>query len=173
MAMEEDDDLEQEEINSYLTFRVGERVYGIHVHHVVEILAYQQPRTKHEGPEYLLGLFEFRDEVMPLIDCGLKFGQGATRISEQTYILVMRMHPDDEAKRFDVAVAVDEVREVIELDEAQRKQIDSRYRPGYVLFAANTGDHMALIFDPDLVFTDTEIVEMARIAAEAKLDEGK
>ena len=74
---------------------------------------------------------------------------------------------------FDVALAVDTVREVLEIPEDDRLAIDTTYKPGYVLFAAPTPNGLGMFFDPDKVFTDTEVVDMAAYAAKNSKEGGK
>ena len=68
---------------------------------------------------------------------------------------------------FDVALAVDEVRGVMDVPEEGRLKIDTAYKPGYVLFAAQADGGLAMFLDPDKVFNDTDVISMASITAEA------
>lgn len=151
---------EEEQIYSYLTFRVNGDLYGIHVSKVVEIMAYQEPRSQVGTSDYMLGLTEHRDNVVPLIDTARKFGLGSINIDDKTYVIVIAVrHGDD---NFDVALAVDEVREVVEIHDDNRRKIETTYKPGYVSFAAPTEDGLAVIIDADKVFSDTDIVDMTK-----------
>lgn len=155
--------MEDEIINSYLTFEVNGGVYGVHVSKVVEIMAYVKPEASTGGIPAVIGLVEHRGRVLPLIDSGLKFNAGPVNVTEQTYIVVIAVRNGDEL--FDVALAVDLVREVMDVPEEGRLPIDSTYKPGYVLFAAQTPQGLGMFLDPDKVFTDSEVVDMATFTA--------
>lgn len=157
--------MEEEIINSFLTFEVNGATYGIHVAHVVEIMAYVEPQSASASVPAMIGLVEHRGRVLPLIDSGIKFGSTPVKINEQTYMVIISVRNGDEL--FDVALAVDLVREVLEIPEANRLPIDSTYKPGYVLFAAQTPDGLGMFFDPDKVFTDVDIIKMADFTAKA------
>ena len=162
---------EEEQINSYLTFKVNGGLYGVHVSKVVEIMAYEEPRSRSAAAPYMLGLAEHRDTVVPLIDSGLKFGLGNINITPQTYVVVVEVA--GAGQDFAVALTVDEVREVVEIPEQDRRPIETSYKPGYVSFAAPTADGLAVVIDPDKVFSDTDIVDMTKAAGQAAADSRK
>ena len=155
---------EEEVVNSFLTFKVNGGIYGVHVSKVVEILAYEQPKASAGAMPYMLGLISHRGRILPLIDSGAKFDTGSVNITDQTYVIVISV--DNNGEQFDVALAVDEVREVIDIPDDVRKNIENSYKPGYISFAAPTDGGLALIIDPDHVFTDTDVVSMSKIIVE-------
>lgn len=157
--------MEDEIINSFLTFEVNGGIYGIHVSKVVEIMAYSKPQAATGGIPALIGLVEHRGRVLPLIDSGAKFNTGPIYVTQQTYVIVIAVRNGDEL--FDVALAVDMVREVVEIPEENRLAIDNTYKPGYVAFAAQTPEGLGMFIEPDKVFTDTEVVDMANFTAQA------
>jgi chemotaxis signal transduction protein len=158
--------MEEEIINSYLTFRVNGGTYGVHVSRVVEILAYDAPKAKAGDVDFILGLIEHRGQVVPLIDSGKKFDVGSTKLTEQTYVIVIEV--EDKGGKFDVALAVDEVSEVMEITEETKKEIETSYKPGYIDFAAEISGGLALIINPDKVFTDSEVVSMSKFIGGVK-----
>ncbi len=157
--------MEDEIINSFLTFEVNGGIYGLHVSKVVEIMAYVKPQASGANVPAMIGMVEHRGRVLPLIDSGLKFNVGPVKINEQTYIIVISVRNGDEL--FDVALAVDLVREVMDIPDDKRLAIDTTYKPGYVLFASQTPDGLGMFFDPDKVFTDTDVITMAEFTAKA------
>lgn len=158
--------MEEEAISSFLTFTIGGGLYGVHVSRVVEIEGYTSPEATPGGLPYLLGLVRHRGRVLPLIDSGVKFGMPPVKVGAQTYVVVIAARNGSET--LDVALVVDEVRGVVDVPEERRMKIDTAYKPGYVRFAAPAeGGGLVMALDPDKVFTDTDIVSLAAIAAEA------
>ena len=131
----------EEAINSYLTFMINGGLYGIHVSKVVEIMAYETPQAHTTGLNYMLGFVQHRGRVLPLIDSGLKFGQKPIELTPQSYVVVIQ----DDVK----------------------SQIETSYKPGYVLFAAKTDDGLGLFLDADKVFADTDVISRAELTAQA------
>ncbi|MCF0190609.1 MAG: chemotaxis protein CheW [Marinilabiliaceae bacterium] len=158
--------MEEETINAYLTFQVGECVFGVNVANVVEILEYNEPKARQANLPYLKGLIEHREVVIPLIDTGLKFGMPPVNVSNQICTIVLAVNAG-QSDEFDVAVVVDKVSDIIEVSEENRQQITSTYKPGYVDFAAHGADEqLVLMLNVDKVFSDTDIVELKKIIKE-------
>lgn len=147
--------------NTYLTFNVGDNHFGIHVEHVVEIIEYVEPKSQSSMLPFMKGLMDHRGGIVPLIDAGLKFGLDAVDVSKQTYCIVMSVKGAD--KEFDIALAVDVVTEVIEVDEESRQFIETNYKPGYVQFAAKVNENFVMFIDVNKVFNDTEVISLMEI----------
>lgn len=157
--------MEEETNNSFLTFQVNGALYGVGVTRVVEIQAYAAPDATPSGLPYMLGLTQHRGMILPLIDSSAKFGMKPIQITPQTYVVIIAVKNGDEL--FDVALAVDEVREVVSISDDNKMKIDSTYKPGYVAFASKTSNGLVMVLDPDKVFTDTDVISMADIAVQA------
>lgn len=146
------------ENNSYLTFKVGANLFGVHVEHVVEILEFVPLKSKPESLPYILGLIEHRDEVIPLVDTGLKFGQAAIEINEQTCIVVLNIFNSASNRNFHVAIVADLVTDVIDVEESQLQVIESDYKPGYVIGAVKHNEALVLMMNVNKVFSDTDVL---------------
>lgn len=154
------------EINSYLTFTVGSNYFGVDVDHVVEILEFLPLKSKPESLPYILGLIDYRGQVIPLIDTGMKFGQSQIEVGEHTCIVVINVH-DQAAKRdFQVAVLADLVTDVINAADLQIQPIESNYKPGYIRGALKDADNLVLVMDVDKIFTDTDVVLLHELVNE-------
>lgn len=150
----------EEQINAYLTFQTGDNTFAVSVNNVVEILEYQEPKTRQSTLPYLKGLIDHRDGVVPLIDSGIKFGLNPIEVNEQTCTIVLAVNPN-KSDEFHVAVMVDYVSDIIEVSEENKRSIVSSYKPGYVAFATSTADEkMVLALDVDKIFTDTDVICM-------------
>lgn len=147
--------------NTYLTFMVGDSMFGIHVEHVVEIVEYCEPKSQSSLLPFMKGLFDHRGGIIPLIDSGIKFGLDPIVVGDQTCCIVMAVKGADQT--FDIALMVDQVSEVIEVDEESRQYIESTYKPGYVSFAAKVDETVAMFIDVNKVFNDSEIISIMQI----------
>ncbi len=154
------------ENNSYLTFKVGANLFGIHVEHVVEILEFVPLKSKPESLPYILGLIEHRDEVIPLVDTGLKFGQPAIEINEQTCIVVLNILNSTTNRNYHVAIVADLVTDVIDVEESQLQVIESDYKPGYVIGAVKHNDALVLMMNVNKVFSDTDVLLINNLVQE-------
>lgn len=147
--------------NTYLTFAAGGNVFGVSIDKVVEILEYQDPESKATNFPYLLGLIEHRDNIIPLIDAGVKFGLNPLNITPKTCTIVLSIKQED--NNFNIALVVDEVSDVIEFEDVAKQHLETSYKPGYIAFAIKQNDKLILSLDVDKVFSDTEIVSLKKI----------
>jgi len=95
----------------YLTFLVGEVGYGIEISYVVEIISVQEITLVPHMHAYVKGIINLRGTVVPVIDMGMRFGQGEIIYTEKTCIIVLSM---DEMS---VGILVDGVQDVSNIDD--------------------------------------------------------
>ncbi len=147
--------------NTYLTFNVGTNHFGIHVESIVEIVEYIEPKLQSSELPFMKGLIDYRGEIVPLIDTGLKFGLDAMNITDQTCCIIVAIKGVEQ--NFNVALVVDAVTEVAEIDENARQYIETSYKPGYVQFAAKVNDDFVMFLDSNKVFNDSEVISLLKI----------
>lgn len=95
----------------YLTFLVGEVGYGIEISYVVEIISVQEITLVPHTHAYVKGIINLRGTVVPVIDMGMRFGQGEIEYTEKTCIIVLSM--DD----MSVGILVDGVQDVSNIED--------------------------------------------------------
>lgn len=154
-------------MDAYLTFRVLDEVFAVHVSHVMEIREYEKPRPVPQKVGFVPGVIEFREEVIPLINTGLKFNLGPVEASENSVIVVLNLNKEEDDS-FRVAILVDAVSDVIELKSSDIKPIRDEYKPGYVSGSCKHDDIFVLVIDSDQVFTKNEVIEMDKILSASR-----
>jgi len=95
----------------YLTFLVGDIGYGIEISYVVEIISVQEITLVPHTHAYVKGIINLRGTVVPVIDMGMRFGQGEILYTDKTCIIVLSM--DD----MSVGILVDGVQDVSNIDD--------------------------------------------------------
>jgi len=95
----------------YLTFLVGDVGYGIEISYVVEIISVQEITLVPHTHKYVKGIINLRGTVVPVIDMGMRFGQGEVVQTDETCIIVLSM--DD----MSVGILVDGVQDVTDIDD--------------------------------------------------------
>jgi len=95
----------------YLTFLVGDVGYGIEISYVVEIISVQEITLVPHTHAYVKGIINLRGTVVPVIDMGMRFGQGEIVYTDKTCIIVLSM--DD----MSVGILVDGVQDVSNIEE--------------------------------------------------------
>ena len=91
MAEEEKLTAEEEDTqkDKYLTFRLGEEIYGIDISVVIEIIGIQPITSVPEVPDYVQGIINLRGKIIPVVDIRTKFGMARAEDTEETCIIVV------------------------------------------------------------------------------------
>nr|WP_319400361.1 chemotaxis protein CheW [uncultured Carboxylicivirga sp.] len=157
-------------INAYLTFSVGNNTFGVHVGKVVEILEYEDPKSVPESLPYITGVIDHRENIVPVIDTGIKFNLGAVQKTPQTCIVVLEIDKPDNSGIFSVGIIVDAVSDVFESDMEKIKTIESDFKPGYISATYKSGDNLIMILNTDQVFNDKDIIALDEIKNSIEAD---
>lgn len=95
----------------FLTFYLGEEIYGIEIEYVTEIIG-MQPITKiPEVAAYIKGIINLRGKIIPVIDMRLKFNKASIEYDDRTCIVVV------DTDHMTVGLIVDKVSEVMTIDD--------------------------------------------------------
>ncbi|HFU77405.1 MAG TPA: chemotaxis protein CheW, partial [Epsilonproteobacteria bacterium] len=93
-------------------FIVGEEEYSIPILNIQEIIKPIEWTRVPQTPPYVLGVFNLRGTVIPLIDLRLRFGLEARKHTEETRFIVMKN--EDEVAGF----VIDRLTEAIRLKKS-------------------------------------------------------
>ncbi|WP_457560936.1 chemotaxis protein CheW [Caminibacter sp.] len=86
-----------EEIVQLVGFIVGEEEFAVPILSIQEIIKPIEWTRVPFVPDYVLGVFNLRGNVLPLIDLRIKFGAPANEIDENTRFIVMKIKGEDVA----------------------------------------------------------------------------
>lgn len=97
-AIEEADREETHTISSqqYVTFSLCDELFGVEVSRTREILSLTPVTKVPLTPDYLLGVINLRDQVVPVVDMRLKLGLPVGAETEDTCIIVVEVQVDGE-----------------------------------------------------------------------------
>lgn len=145
--------------NSYLSFRLGDEEFALHVSKVLNILEMMKITKVPKAPVYMKGVINLRGTVLPVVDTKLKFGLDETVYTDKTCIVVMELTLDDQ-KVF-VGSLVDEVLSVLEIDSGgiqDPPSIGSKYRAEFINGMVKVDDKFIMILDMEMIFTTDELI---------------
>lgn len=152
--------------NTYITFEVAGNLFALSVESIVEIVEYVAPKSGSSVLPYMKGLVDFRGKIIPLIDAGVKFGYEPIEVQDQTTCIVFNVNGEDGL--FEISLMVDAVSDVVAVEDKDKQDLDSLYKPGYVKFVSQVGDKVAMFIDQDKVFSDVDIVSMQNMLLHAE-----
>lgn len=149
------------EKETYLTFMLGRELFAVNVKNVLEVLEQQQITSVPKTPEHILGIINFRGEILPVVNTHYKFGFNDTLTSLKAYVIVYDLARED--GRYLVAATADGVKDVIEVLPHEIKPVpemginyDARFLEGAII----RNEQLILLVHPDRLFSpaDTEVV---------------
>jgi len=151
----------EEVFQTFLTFSLGQENFAIDVEHVEKILEYQPVTEVPKAPVYMLGVFNLRGEVIPLVDTRIKFGMERTEITTSTCVLVITIN--SEGEKIKLGALVDSVNEVIKQstkDILPIPTIGKQSKTEFLHGVLKIADRFILLLNADKIFSVDEIIEL-------------
>lgn len=158
-------------INSYLTFKLRNEIFGANVAKVLNILEMTKITKVPNSPSFMKGVINLRGSVLPLIDTRIKFDMGETVYSANTCILVLDIEMGGDTVH--VGALVDSVIEVIEIEEVHIQpppSIGSKYKSEFIDGMAKIGDDFIMLLNMDLIFSTNELTLIKESSGDLKVE---
>ncbi|MCB2195218.1 MAG: chemotaxis protein CheW [Bacteroidetes bacterium] len=157
------------ELNSYLSFNLGQEQFAANVGKVLNILEMTKITEVPKAPDYMKGVINLRGTVLPVVDTRIKFGMTATEYTTNTCIIVMEV--EMEGEQVQVGALVDSVQAVVEIENEDIQpppSIGSKFKSEFIEGMAKVDDKFIMILNMEKVFSTDEIVTIKE-----KTDEGE
>lgn len=145
-------------IQQYVTFRLGDELFGFEVTRTREILNLAPITKVPQSPEYLLGVINLRGQVVPVIDMRLKLGLSASDETEETCIIVVEVHIDGEM--IVVGALADAVREVqdIRTDQVEPPpRLGTSLKTEFITGMGKFDEQFMILLNLDRIFNNEEL----------------
>jgi purine-binding chemotaxis protein CheW len=155
---------EKQAINSYLTFKMGDELFAVHVSNVLNILELTKITKVPQAPAYMKGVINLRGSILPLIDTRIKFGMTETAYTTNTCILVLEIHSEKE--NIKIGALVDSVQEVLELSNeaiVPPPSIGNRYKATYIEGMAKIMDDFVMILNVESIFSGDDVISLQEV----------
>ena len=152
----------EKEAKSYLTFKLGEEQFGVHVSQVLNILEMTSITRVPKSPEYMKGVINLRGKVLPVIDARIKFGMEETEYTNNTCIIVMDLEMEE--KPINIGTIVDGVLSVVEISENEIEpppSIGSKFKSEFIYGMAKVEEEFIMLVDMQKVITADEMTEIS------------
>jgi len=162
------------ELETYLSFELGEEVFAINVSKVLNILEVKPITKVPKSPTYLKGVINLRGTVLPVVDLRLKFGLPENKITVDTNIIVLSI--EKEQKPIMLGILIDSVREVLEFKSSEispSPAIGTKYNSGFISGMWRVDENFIMILDIDKVFSVEEIIDFKEQLSETTIKENK
>jgi len=146
------------QVNSFLSFKLGEEEFAANVSKVLNILELTRITKVPKAPSFMKGVINLRGMVLPVIDTRLKFEMSATVSTDKTCIIVLELDLDHE--KVYVGSLVDEVVAVLELENKQIEpppNIGSKYKSEFIYGMTKKEDKFIMLLDMEKIFSEMEL----------------
>lgn len=144
----------------YLTFNLGEEVFGLEIRYVTEIIGIQPVTKIPEVAEYIKGIINLRGKIIPVIDMRLKFGKEPIEYNDRTCIVVV------DTQEMVVGLIVDRVSEVVSIDDENvvpPPNHKSGIRNRYIQGIGKIDGNVKILLDCNKLFSEDETQDIAQI----------
>ena len=146
----------------FLTFVLGEEIYGIEILKASEIIGLMDITTVPQTPDYMKGVINLRGKVIPVIDLRKKFSMQEGVHTQETCVIVVEVNSSS------IGLIVDSVSEVSDITGEEIENAPS-YGQGidtsFIMGLGKVKDKIIILLDIDAVLS-TEELEMVEELAE-------
>lgn len=116
-----DESQKENDIIQLVGFVVGDEEYAIPILNIQEIIKPIEYTRVPSVPDYVLGVFNMRGNVMPLIDLAQRFNLGTSKMTPQTRYIVLRGENSSSGVSGNAGFVIDRLTEAIKI---HRNKID-------------------------------------------------
>lgn len=151
------------ENSTYLTFLIGKEYFAVNVTKVLEVLQHQSITLIPKTPEHILGIINFRGEILPVVDTKLKFNLKSD--GDESKIIIVFDIEHNETKSI-IAATADAVKDVIEVADSEIKPVPEmgiRYNSNYLSGAIRRDENFILLLNIEKIFSTSDLAEITQI----------
>ncbi len=103
----------EQDTERWVSFRIGRELYAVHVMCVREVLTLMEYAKVAGAPDFVLGIVNLRGNVVTVVDAHQRFNLPPEPVTDDTRVVII------ESDKATIGMLVDEVRDVIDVPQAQ------------------------------------------------------
>ena len=147
----------------FLTFVLGEEIYGIEILKAREIIGLMDITTVPQTPDYMKGVINLRGKVIPVIDLRMKFSMQEEEHTQETCVIVVEVHNTS------IGLIVDSVSEVSDIRDGEIENAP-RFGQGidtsFIMGIGKVKDKIIILLDIDTVLSSEELEIVGELTEE-------
>lgn len=148
--------------NQFLTFNLGDELYGVDILRVQEIKGYTAVTKIPNTPSHIKGVLNLRGTIVPIVELRTKFGMPTIDYTAFTVIIVVVVQ--DKVMGL-VVDAVSDVLDIAQKDIQAPPQFGANVDVRSLNGISQSGDKLVALLDIDALLVDNDLSEPASIAA--------
>ena len=138
----------------FVIFKLNDEEYGVNIKQVQEIGSYQKATFVPNSPEFIQGIINLRNVVIPVINLKARFRiSNNDVVDEDTRMIVMNISEGQ------FGFVVDDASEVISIDENEIEEIPEMLRGTgrrYISGIGKVGDRLLVLLDMEQLLNEEE-----------------
>ena len=142
----------------YLTFQLGDEVYGLGILKVQEIIGMMLVTCIPRTPIYIRGVINLRGKVIPVVELRKTFELKTIEDTEKTCIIVIQVSTGESAMT--MGLLVDEVSEVLDIAAEQLEdapQFGTSVNTDFIMGIGKVDDKVVMLLDVNKVLNTQEL----------------
>jgi purine-binding chemotaxis protein CheW len=148
--------------NQFLTFQLGDELYGVDILRVQEIKGYTTVTKIPNTPPHIKGVLNLRGTIVPIVELRTKFGMPTIDYTMFTVIVVVVV------KEKIMGLVVDAVSDVLNIDRKDIQpppQFGAKVDVSFLNGIGKSGDKLVALLDMDRLLSDSDLQEAAAVAS--------
>ena len=138
----------------FLTFYIGEEMFGIELKNVMEIVGIQPVTGMPEMPDYIKGIINLRGKIIPVMDVRLRFKKPEMDYTDRTCVIVIFLGD------ISIGLIVDHVSEVLAIPDEnvmEKPEISTKGGRGYIQTIGKIGEKVVLLIDCEKLLNEEDV----------------
>lgn len=152
-----------------LTFSLGSEGYGVSILKIKEIIGMMNIISIPRSPDFIKGIINLREKIIPVMDLRIKFGMEPRKYDEETCIMISQVTINGVQKL--LGVIVDSVSEVITIPDDQIEpppECGASAEHNSILGIGKVKDKVVIVLDVNRVFECQDVIRMIETVKEAQ-----
>ena len=148
--------------NQFLTFQLGEELYGVDILRVQEIKGYTAVTKIPNTPAHIKGVLNLRGTIVPIVELRTKFGMQTIDYTMFTVIVVVVVREKI------MGLVVDAVSDVLNIDKKDIQpapQFGAKVDVSFLNGIGKSGDKLIALLDMDRLLSDDDVPDTTAAVA--------
>jgi len=147
--------------NQFLTFQLGEELYGVDILRVQEIKGYTTVTKIPNTPSYIKGVLNLRGTIVPIVELRTTFGMETIDYTMFTVIVVVVVRDRI------MGLVVDSVSDVLNISQKDIQaspEFGTKVDVSFLNGIGKSGDKLVALLNIDRLLSESELQETAAVA---------
>ncbi len=145
--------------HTFVYFQIWEEFFAIDVDKIIEVMELPETVKLPRTPDFVMGVTNFRGEIIPVIDLRKKFKLPQEEVlSQKKYVIVINYQAADYQNK--IGLVVDKIIDVIEVEQydiTHFPELGSRYNPEFIFGVLHYDDKFILVLDIEKILEAAEV----------------